>query len=375
MRDRELRALERRARTDDDPGRLVAEVLGRARVEGAAALLAPLLDRVAWHAAPEQLQDLAIEEVRQRLGSAFDHTSTQVYECWNKPRCATCGGRGEVPSWGAFNEDDADFCPDCYVKDEPAGSKLFSHRLATFRHCASGLELNLVPGAARDWDHDSGVCSMCDGHRLIEGNPCGECNGSGHATTLIPELEPFLIGRWPVTRLQWNCWAAGDRLMASPRTATPRAEVNEWLTEQGLRLPLADEWIYACRAGTVTRYYWGEALPRDHCWHHSNSADRLLDEPPGTRMARHHNEQVMRRGHHLPHAHPPAEHDDASAWNSFGLVDMLGNVWESLGDDDAIGCCYSDAPGTVAVWESARRDGQGDHIGFRVALSIPGGAG
>ncbi len=79
-----------------------------------------------------------------------------------------------------------------------------------------------------------------------------------------------------------------------------------WLARagDGLRLPTDAEWEHACRAGSETTFFWGDAADPAWCW--------WLDSAGGR-----------------PHA--PEEHADRA--NAFGLVDPSGNVAEWCEDD------------------------------------------
>ncbi|MCP5159554.1 MAG: SUMF1/EgtB/PvdO family nonheme iron enzyme [Gammaproteobacteria bacterium] len=89
----------------------------------------------------------------------------------------------------------------------------------------------------------------------------------------------------------------------------------EWLTwESGagkrFRLPTEAEWEYAARAGTTTRYYWGDLIdPR-----YANFSDR--NDPTGASIGNLDDGQSVTTqvGSYLP--------------NSLGLHDVAGNVWE-----------------------------------------------
>jgi formylglycine-generating enzyme required for sulfatase activity len=65
----------------------------------------------------------------------------------------------------------------------------------------------------------------------------------------------------------------------------------------GVDLPTEAEWLYAQRAGTASRFFWGNDHDNRYMWHRENS-------PDGTQPV----------GRKLP--------------NAWGLYDMVGNAWE-----------------------------------------------
>jgi len=78
-------------------------------------------------------------------------------------------------------------------------------------------------------------------------------------------------------------------------------EAKSYCRKQGKRLPTEAEWERAARAGTTTKYFWGDDMDPRYAWFRDNADD-----------------QTHPAGQKLP--------------NPFGLYDISGNVWEWTAD-------------------------------------------
>ena len=150
------------------------------------------------------------------------------------------------------------------------------------------------------------------------------------------KMPGFYMGKYPITQAQWYAVSLLDEVeqTLSPRPSyfkgdhRPVEKVN-WYeamefcnrlsvhTGQQYRLPSEAEWEYACRAGTSSRYSFGE----DITWDQVNcriEKKKIVDGVLG--IGRREIVEETSRG--------KTTEVGSFLSNAFGLCDMHGNVWE-----------------------------------------------
>jgi eukaryotic-like serine/threonine-protein kinase len=143
-------------------------------------------------------------------------------------------------------------------------------------------------------------------------------------------IQPFFMSMFPVTQAQWKAVAALPQVQSELNPDPARfkgadrpVEMVSWddaiefcqrlsqRTQRTYRLPSEAEWEYACRAGTLTPFHFGETITPDLANYNGNYI--YNDGPKG-----------VYRDQTTPIGSFPA--------NAFGLHDMHGNIWEWCAD-------------------------------------------
>lgn len=153
------------------------------------------------------------------------------------------------------------------------------------------------------------------------GSPNNEqSRGTDEVQHQVTLTRGFLLGKYEVTQAQWQAvmgttpWSGQQCVLNDPNSPAvyvswknAQAFITQLNTFTGLtfRLPSEAEWEYACRAGTTTRFYWGDdpnyTAINDYAWWSGNALD------------------VNERYSHVAGQKLP---------NPWGLYDMSGNAWE-----------------------------------------------
>lgn len=163
-----------------------------------------------------------------------------------------------------------------------------THEIAIYHHAATALEFALLPVGSFDMGCTEDTLS----------SPV-------HRVTLS---RPFLLCRTEVPQSTWDKLMGAQRRSLSnppdvPATNMTWGDAARFCASVGLELPSEAQWEWACRAGTTTRWSFGddEALLTQYAWFDRNS--KGVPHPVGEKRA-----------------------------SAFGLFDMEGNVSEFCAD-------------------------------------------
>jgi formylglycine-generating enzyme required for sulfatase activity len=201
---------------------------------------------------------------------------------------------------------------DSYGVTEPENPEIFE----TFISSSTGMEFVLIP---------AGEFIMGSSSEEKDGS---DCESPVHTVTI---KNPFYIGRSPVTQRQWKkimgTSPSNFRDEARPVEKVSWKEIQKFIQKLNsientakYRLPSEAEWEYACRAGTQSRYFFGddESKLDEYAWYAKNSG---------------------RKTHPVGKKKP----------NPWGLYDMHGNVWEWVQDEWHES--YNGSPSNGSAWE------------------------
>jgi formylglycine-generating enzyme required for sulfatase activity len=176
--------------------------------------------------------------------------------------------------------------------------------------------------------------------RFLMGSAEGTGDSDERPQHEVVIARPFAVGRYAVTFDEWDAcvtasglkhrpddagWGCGRQPVINVSWEDSRQYVG-WLskhTGQAYRLLSEAEWEYAARAGTSTRYRWGD----------EPGTNRANFVGSGSRWS---GERTAPVGSFEP--------------NGFGLYEMNGNVWEWV--QDCWNESYRGAPSNGSAWEA-----------------------
>ncbi len=144
-----------------------------------------------------------------------------------------------------------------------------------------------------------------EGGCFVMGSPEGSGDFDEHPQHQVC-LDGFYMDRYEVTQAEYErVMKKNPSVFNSCRNCPVEyvswADARNYCDKVGKRLPTEAEWEFAARAGSESKYYWGNGLDTSCVWYAGNSGNKT--HPVGQKRP-----------------------------NSYGLYDMLGNVSEWCAD-------------------------------------------
>jgi formylglycine-generating enzyme required for sulfatase activity len=210
----------------------------------------------------------------------------------------------------------------------------------SFKECLACSEMVVVP--AGNFIMGSSAAEIAALNKEAGWNYTSN-EGPQHTVTIT---RPFAAGKFEVTFAEWDAcvaaggckhnpddsgWGRGKRPVIGVSWNDITGEYLPWLsrtTGKTYRLLTEAEWEYAARAGTTTRYAFGDTITKRQAQFSEGSSGSAR--------------KTVAVGSFLP--------------NAFGLHDMHGNVWELV--QDCSHGSYNGAPTDGSAWTTGECGGR-----------------